>query len=61
MPKLLDSFNFDYNNRAELLHAQAYATYLLIASMPNCGRINRLTRKAQERSARRFKLAFGGK
>lgn len=50
-----------FSNKAQQLHAEAYATYLLINSMPHSNRVEKLSRKAQARSARRFDRAYGTK
>lgn len=48
-----------FKNKAEMLFTEAAATFLLIEANPKAS--IRLKRKAQVRSARRWKLANSGK
>lgn len=48
-----------FKSKAEMLFAEACATFLLIDSNPKAS--IRLKRKAQQRSARRWSVAFGTK
>ncbi len=48
-----------FKNNWEMLHAEAYALFLWLDSMPHVSL--KLKRRAQARSARRFSIAYSGK